>query len=41
MEQKKNKKRNDDEKKNTRKNKVDQERPDVGNDNEVLNADKE
>ena len=23
----------------TRKNKVDQERPDVGNDNEVLNAD--
>ena len=36
MEQKKKNKRN-----NTRKKKVDQERPDVGNDNEVLNADKE
>lgn len=36
MEQKKNKKKN-----NTIKKKVDQERPDVGNDNEVLNADKE
>lgn len=34
----KQKKKHDD-KKNTRKNKVDQERPDVGNDNEVLNTD--
>lgn len=36
------KNKNKNKKKNTRKkNKVDQERPDVGNDNEVLNADKE
>lgn len=35
------KQRQDDEEKKEREEKVDQERPDVGNDNEVLNADKE
>ena len=39
--EKQKKKHDDEKKKKIRKNKVDQERPDVGNDNEVLNADKE